>query len=602
MRSGHALGVAATCAGSRARGRRRCALTSSASQTRCSAQGVSRRASARSSGRVARGRRRRRSPRGGRVRVGRHAGGGAAHARDYVGPRGHRSQGRASHRRRAGDGAGSGDSVTAPAIVAAVLAALGWTLPAWVAPAISRASRELGADVPLVLAVCAQESALRRTRAPSVAPSGGASGRMPCRRRTPSRGRSRGRWRAALAGAAGDVALRVGPPVRRRRRRRVRSAGAGTAARASPARECAVSYGVAWTDAEDAIIRKGYKRRDPLAMILARLSGRSLDSMKQRAKRLRCVLRPHWTAREDRVLRMEWELVFSRRTLREKLPVGRGAPSRGARRRSGSARLRAASSPVKAAAKASGYSVLGLYGVIQRQGVIVRRHCGNHQETRVYTRFWWTCSMSRRPSCATSPKPRRRRPSPKRLRGTASGARRCAAGSAPPGHVGDDPPRAARASRPRAVDAAMRGEVVPATEGVPWSSRWRTTCVGASRAAAPTTPEYAPPVRAGDGADEVADAGRCACGDGPRRSLLRAVRRRARTPDVPADLRAEITASGHLAGVTYAAGTDAARGPRDAAACVGCVRARGELGAVRGDAAGEHGRRARVTARAGRWD
>ena len=56
--------------------------------------------------------------------------------------------------------------MTAPAIVAAVLAALGWTLPVWVAPAISRASRELGADVPLVLAVCAQESALGRTRAP----------------------------------------------------------------------------------------------------------------------------------------------------------------------------------------------------------------------------------------------------------------------------------------------------------------------------------------------------------------------------------------------------------------------------------------------------
>ena len=65
-------------------------------------------------------------------------------------------------------------------------------------------------------------------------------------------------------------------------------------------------------------------------------------------------------------------------------------------------------------------------------------------------------------------------------------------------------------------------------------------------------------------------------------------------PDVPADLRAEITASGaprgrHLRG----RGTDAT-GPRDAAACVGRVRARGEPGTVRGDAAGEHGRRARV--------
>ena len=137
----------------------------------------------------------------------------------------------------------------------------------------------------------------------------------------------------------------------------------------------------------------------------------------------------------------------------------------------------------------------------------MRRHCGNHQETRVYA-VLVTCSMSRRPSCATSPKPRRRRPSPKRLRGTASGARRCAAGSRAAGMSAMT--RRGQPARldPRAVDAAMRGEVVPATEGVPvvvaMADYLRR---GVARAAAPTTPEYAPPVRAGDGADEVADAG-----------------------------------------------------------------------------------------------
>lgn len=60
----------------------------------------------------------------------------------------------------------AGAVMTAGTIASAVLVALGWTIPAWVAPAIERATRELGADAPLVLAVCAQESALGRTRAP----------------------------------------------------------------------------------------------------------------------------------------------------------------------------------------------------------------------------------------------------------------------------------------------------------------------------------------------------------------------------------------------------------------------------------------------------
>lgn len=56
--------------------------------------------------------------------------------------------------------------MTAATLALVVSAALGWTLPAWVAPAIAAACAEHGADAPLVLAVCAQESGLGRTRAP----------------------------------------------------------------------------------------------------------------------------------------------------------------------------------------------------------------------------------------------------------------------------------------------------------------------------------------------------------------------------------------------------------------------------------------------------
>lgn len=56
--------------------------------------------------------------------------------------------------------------MTAATLALVVSAALGWTLPAWVAPAIAAACAEHRADVPLVLAVCAQESGLGRTRAP----------------------------------------------------------------------------------------------------------------------------------------------------------------------------------------------------------------------------------------------------------------------------------------------------------------------------------------------------------------------------------------------------------------------------------------------------
>ena len=89
--------------------------------------------------------------------------------------------------------------------------------PVWVAPAISRVA-ELGADVPFVLAVCAQESALGAPARPQWRPRrrvgpDAVSQAYAVARAFPA-GAGVRRWRAA-----GDVALRVGPPVRRRRRR-----------------------------------------------------------------------------------------------------------------------------------------------------------------------------------------------------------------------------------------------------------------------------------------------------------------------------------------------------------------------------------------------
>ena len=201
---------------------------------RCSARGVSRRASAR---RRARGSRAAASSqsRGRRVRVGSRWRRSGACARDYVGPRGHRSPGRASHRRRAGDWRGSGDSGDGARDRGRGPRRAQLDAPAWVAPAI-RASRELGADVPLVLAVCAQESALR-----APAPLCGALGR-----RVGPDAVSRGhyavarafprRWRDAAL-AARLVARRCGwtasaPPSSARGTRR----GCWHCGRASPAR------------------------------------------------------------------------------------------------------------------------------------------------------------------------------------------------------------------------------------------------------------------------------------------------------------------------------------------------------------------------------
>lgn len=65
-----------------------------------------------------------------------------------------------------------------PAVIALVVSVvLRWSLPAGVAEAISEAVALRGGDTALVLAVCAQESALGRTRAPLCGAHGRSVGR-----------------------------------------------------------------------------------------------------------------------------------------------------------------------------------------------------------------------------------------------------------------------------------------------------------------------------------------------------------------------------------------------------------------------------------------
>lgn len=56
--------------------------------------------------------------------------------------------------------------MTSAQVLLLVVAGLRWIVPAWVPPALARAITEHGADGPLVVAVCAHESSLGRTRAP----------------------------------------------------------------------------------------------------------------------------------------------------------------------------------------------------------------------------------------------------------------------------------------------------------------------------------------------------------------------------------------------------------------------------------------------------
>lgn len=142
-----------------------------------------------------------------------------------------------------------------------------------------------------------------------------------------------------------------------------------------------------WTPAEDALIRKAYKRRAPLRSIVEKLPGRTLAALKCHARRLQCIQRPHWTAAEDRILRTEWGLIFSRRGMRAKLP---GRTWCAIARRAQTLKL---GSPARGlvtllvAARTTGYSFDGLRGVLLRQGVTVRRHCGCHEERRSYSQL-----------------------------------------------------------------------------------------------------------------------------------------------------------------------------------------------------------------------
>lgn len=56
--------------------------------------------------------------------------------------------------------------MTSAHVLALVVAGLHWIVPAWVPPALARAITEHGADGPLVIAVCAQESSLGRAGVP----------------------------------------------------------------------------------------------------------------------------------------------------------------------------------------------------------------------------------------------------------------------------------------------------------------------------------------------------------------------------------------------------------------------------------------------------
>lgn len=56
--------------------------------------------------------------------------------------------------------------MTSAQVLVLVVVGLRWLVPTWVPPALAQAVTEFGADGPLVVAVCAHESSLGRTRAP----------------------------------------------------------------------------------------------------------------------------------------------------------------------------------------------------------------------------------------------------------------------------------------------------------------------------------------------------------------------------------------------------------------------------------------------------
>lgn len=107
--------------------------------------------------------------------------------------------------------------MTPAEITALVVASLHWIVPAWVAPALSAAIVEHRADAPLVVAVCAQESGLGRTRAPLCGAHGRGVGpdarsQADVAARAFPAARSRAWWRARLVAwrCGWDPACRAG--------------------------------------------------------------------------------------------------------------------------------------------------------------------------------------------------------------------------------------------------------------------------------------------------------------------------------------------------------------------------------------------------------
>lgn len=244
--------------------------------------------------------------------------------------------------------------------------------------------------------------------------------------------------------------------------------------------------GVPWTPEEDAIVRRGYGRRDALEKIAARLPGRTVDGLKARARTLKCRRRPRWSAREDRILRMEWGEILNRRTWKEKLP---GRTWCAISRRAQALKLGSPAQgmvSLKAAARATGYSFLGLLGVLRRQNVTMRRHCGAHQRTRAYT--WFLLDLVEVEEAVArdireAAETETIREAADRYGVTPPTARRrlLRAGAIGEGitHRGQ-PARLARSI----VDAAMRGEHVGPATPVPLTRRVPTTVRGGAAALA----------------------------------------------------------------------------------------------------------------------
>lgn len=106
--------------------------------------------------------------------------------------------------------------MTAAQVLVIIVEGLRWIVPAWVPPALARGITEHGADAAMVVAVCAQESSLGRTRAPLCGAHGrGIGSDALSQARTAARAfpaaAGRARWRRRLVSwrCGGDARCRV---------------------------------------------------------------------------------------------------------------------------------------------------------------------------------------------------------------------------------------------------------------------------------------------------------------------------------------------------------------------------------------------------------